>query len=184
MFLVAGLGNPGEKYSQTRHNIGFMVIDEMTKNLNTSNINKSNFKALVEKSANTLYVKPQTYMNLSGEAVGAIACYYDIPLEKVIVIHDDLDLPFGSIKFKQGGSHGGHNGLRSIDAAIGQDYIRVRVGIGKPADRTQVANYVLDRFRKEEFDKINDIIQHCIKSIEALKTQDLMEVKSKYTKTI
>lgn len=184
MFLVAGLGNPGEKYSQTRHNIGFMVIDEMTKNLNTSNINKSNFKAIVQKSNDTLYVKPQTFMNLSGESIGAIACYYNIPLENIIIIHDDLDLNFGAIKFKQGGSHGGHNGLKSIDSALGKEYIRVRIGIGKPELKSDVANYVLSNFRKEEFDKINDIILHCIKSIEAIKCEDLMEVKSKYTTKI
>lgn len=184
MFLVAGLGNPGEKYSQTRHNIGFLVIDAITKNLNTSTINKSNFKAIVQKSNNTLYVKPQTYMNLSGEAIGSISCYYDIPLEKIIVIHDDLDLPFGSIKFKQGGGHGGHNGLRSIDSSIGKEYIRIRVGIGKPQYKEDVANYVLSNFSKEEFDKIDAIISHCIRSVEALHTTDLLEVKSKYTTQI
>ncbi|MEA1915820.1 MAG: aminoacyl-tRNA hydrolase [Campylobacterota bacterium] len=184
MYLIAGLGNPGEKYSQTRHNIGFMVIDEMTKSLNTTNINRSNFKATVEKSLNTLYVKPQTYMNLSGESLGSIANYYNIPIENIIVIHDDLDLPFGTIKFKVGGGHGGHNGLRSIDSHLGKDYIRVRLGIGKPQNKQDVANFVLSRFSQEEFDKINDIILHTIKSIEALKSEDLIEVKSKYTKKL
>ena len=128
MFLIAGLGNPGDKYNFTRHNVGFLVIDEITKRLtNTSNINNSNFKAIVTKTPNTLLVKPQTFMNLSGESILPIADYYNIPNENIIVIHDDLDLSFGSVKFKIGGGHGGHNGLRSIDANIDKDYTPVRV---------------------------------------------------------
>ncbi|RXJ84297.1 aminoacyl-tRNA hydrolase [Arcobacter sp. CECT 8985] len=183
MSLIVGLGNIGEKYLLTRHNIGFMVIDEMARNLNTSNINKSNFKADVLKSSYDLLVKPQTYMNLSGDAVVAIKNYYKIENDDIIVIHDDLDLPFGSIKFKIGGGHGGHNGLKSIDSNIGKDYIRVRIGIGKPEHREDVINYVLDNFSKEELNRLKDIIiPHAIKAIEALKSgESINEIKSKYT---
>lgn len=182
MFLVAGLGNPGDKYKNTRHNIGFMVIDEMTKNLSSSTkISKPNFKAQVLKQDDTIYVKPQTYMNLSGESLQATKEYFKVELANIIVIHDDLDLPFGSIKFKVSGGHGGHNGLRSIDSHISQNYIRIRIGIGKPEDKSQVANYVLDNFTKEESNKLNDIISHAISAVWALKTVPLDIVKSKFT---
>lgn len=181
MYLIAGLGNPGIKYEKTRHNIGFLVIDEIIKNLETSNINNPQFKSIVKKEKSNLYAKPQTFMNLSGEAIEAIADYYDIANENIIIIHDDLDLPFGTIKFKKGGGHGGHNGLRSIDKHIGDDYLRVRVGIGKPLDKNDVANYVLSDFSKEEFEQLDILIPHCIKSIKALQCLPLNEVKSSYT---
>ena len=110
MHLIVGLGNIGEKYQLTRHNVGFLVIDEITKNLNTSNINNPNFQSTLLKSGYNLFSKPTTYMNNSGIAVHSIKEYYKIDLENIIVIHDDLDLPFGTVKFKIGGGHGGHNG--------------------------------------------------------------------------
>ncbi len=181
MYLIIGLGNIGEKYQLTRHNVGFLVIDEITKNLQTTNINKSNFKAEVSKTSNNLFVKPNTYMNNSGQAVVAIKDYYKINIENVIVIHDDLDLPFGTVKFKIGGGHGGHNGLKSIDSCIGKEYIRVRVGIGKPQDKNEVVNYVLSNFSKEELNKLEGIISHTIKAIEALQSESIDEVKTKFT---
>ena len=181
MHLIVGLGNIGEKYQLTRHNIGFLVIDEITKNLSTSNINNPNFQSSLLKSGYNLFSKPTTYMNNSGLAVHAIKEYYKIDLENIIVIHDDLDLPFGTVKFKIGGGHAGHNGLRSLDAHITKEYIRVRIGIGKPSDKGDVANYVLSNFSKEEMNKLVDIIDHTIKAIEALKSEDIDLVKSKYT---
>jgi PTH1 family peptidyl-tRNA hydrolase len=181
MHLIVGLGNIGEKYQLTRHNIGFMVIDEITKNLSTSNIQKSNFHSTLEKSAYDLYSKPTTYMNNSGMAVQAIKEYYKLEMEDIIVIHDDIDLPFGTVKFKIGGGHGGHNGLRSIDAHIGKEYIRVRIGVGKPQDKADVANYVLNNFSKEELNKLPDIINHTVNAIKALKSEDIEQVKTKFT---
>ncbi len=181
MNLISGLGNPGDKYKKTRHNIGFLVIDKITNNLSSSNINNSNFQADIQKYASNLYVKPQTFMNLSGESILSIVDYYDIPNENIIIIHDDLDLPFGTVKFKIGGGHGGHNGLRSIDSHIGKDYIRVRIGIGKPENKGDVANYVLSDFTKEEFLQLDDIIDHVIDSIEALQKTSVEEVKSTFT---
>ena len=181
MHLIVGLGNIGDKYQLTRHNIGFMVIDEITKNLSTSNIQKSNFHSTLEKSAYDLYAKPTTYMNNSGMAVQAIKEYYKLEMEDIIVIHDDIDLPFGTVKFKIGGGHGGHNGLRSIDAHIGKEYIRVRIGVGKPQDKADVANYVLNNFSKEELNKLPDIINHSMDAIKALKSEDIEQVKTKFT---
>ena len=181
MHLIVGLGNIGEKYQLTRHNVGFMVIDEMTKNLATSNINNSNFQSTLLKSGYNLFSKPTTFMNNSGLAVHAIKEYYKIDLENIIVIHDDLDLPFGTVKFKIGGGHGGHNGLRSIDAHIGKEYIRVRIGVGKPQDKADVANYVLNNFSKEELNRLPDIIGHTMNAIKALKSEDIEQVKTKFT---
>lgn len=181
MHLIVGLGNIGEKYQLTRHNVGFMVIDEMTKNLATSNINNSNFQSTLLKSGYNLFSKPTTFMNNSGLAVHAIKEYYKIDLENIIVIHDDLDLPFGTVKFKIGGGHGGHNGLKSIDAHIGKEYIRIRIGVGKPQDKADVANYVLNNFSKEELNKLPDIIEHTMNAIKALKSEDIEQVKSKFT---
>ncbi len=181
MHLIVGLGNIGEKYQLTRHNVGFLVIDEITKSLATSNINKSNFKATVFKSDYNLFVKPNTYMNNSGQAVNAIKEYYKIDIKNIIVIHDDLDLPFGTVKFKIGGGHGGHNGLKSIDSFIGKEYIRIRIGIGKPPTKEDIANYVLSNFSKEELNKLEGIISHTIKAIDLLKSEEIDKVKSKFT---
>ena len=172
MNLIVGLGNIGNEYDKTRHNIGFEVIDKITSNLNQSllsNINNPNFKATIQKYKQTLYIKPTTYMNLSGESIIAIKNYYKIENSEIIIIHDDLDLPFGTIKFKIGGGHGGHNGLRSLDSHIDKDYTRIRIGIGKPEDKSQISNYVLKSFSKEELKILDDeIIPHTIKAVEEL----------------
>jgi len=184
MFLIAGLGNPGEKYSHTRHNIGFLIIDKIVKNLSLSNnINNPNFKAIVTKSQNSLYVQPQTFMNLSGESIVSIADYYDIPNSNIIIIHDDIDLEFGSLKFKIGGGHGGHNGLKSIDSHIGKDYTRIRVGVSKPSNKLDVANYVLSNFSKDEFVQLNEsIINQAINAIQSLQhNNDIEYIKSNFT---
>jgi len=181
MYLIAGLGNPGDKYIKTRHNIGFLVIDEITKKLDTSNISNQNFNSITKKYRTNIYAKPQTFMNESGISILNIVEYYNIPNENIIIVHDDLDLPYGTIKYKIGGGHGGHNGLRSIDEHIGKDYMRIRVGIGKPEDKRDVANYVLSDFSKEEQQKIGDVIDHVISSIEPMKELDINEIKSKFT---
>ncbi|MBL1244022.1 MAG: aminoacyl-tRNA hydrolase [Sulfurimonas sp.] len=146
--LIVGLGNPGPDYAQTRHNIGFMLIDELTKRFNANNVTSSSFLGETYKAKNHFLLKPQTFMNLSGDSVIKVKNFYK--LEDVVVIHDDLDLPFGSLRFKHGGGHGGHNGLKSIDAHIGKEYIRIRMGIGKPEHKGEVASYVLGKFSEDE----------------------------------
>jgi PTH1 family peptidyl-tRNA hydrolase len=179
MTLVIGLGNPDSKYKNNRHNVGFMVIDKLVNDHNTTCINKSSFRGELFKFQNILFLKPNTYMNLSGESVRAVSDYYKP--EKMIVIHDDLDLPFGTLRFKLGGGNGGHNGLKSIDAHMGKDYYRVRIGIGKPKNKQDVANYVLSDFPKMQEEKLQSILDQSVVAVKALINEDLSTISSKYT---
>ena len=180
MTLVVGLGNPDLQYKNNRHNVGFMVIDALLDDHPLAEkITKSNFKGELFKVPSMLLLKPTTYMNLSGESVRAVDDYFKP--EQIIVIHDDLDLPFGTLRFKIGGGHGGHNGLRSMDAHIGAEYIRVRIGIGKPLHKSDVASYVLSDFSVCQREFLPEILNHVKKSIKALLNGDLKEVALQYS---
>lgn len=153
MWLIVGLGNPGSQYQHNRHNIGFMAADEIIRRHNFSGEGKK-FQSLVAEGTidgqKAMVMKPQTYMNLSGQAVQAAVAFYKIPLENVIVLHDELDIAAGKIRVKFAGGAGGHNGLRSIDEHLGQGYWRVRLGIGHPGDKNLVHGYVLGDFAKAD----------------------------------
>ncbi len=179
MTLVVGLGNPTPAYKNNRHNIGFMAIDYLLDSLNPTKINKSTFNGELFKSSKTLFLKPMTYMNNSGESVLKVVNYYDI--EDIIVVHDDLEIPFGSIRLKKGGGNGGHNGLRSIDAHIGKDYERVRIGISKPIYKEDISNYVLSDFTKVEQLCLPKILEHSKNAIECLLENDMASCQSKYS---
>lgn len=179
MMLIVGLGNPGPAYAQTRHNIGFMVIDELCRRHSVQNISKSSFEGELFKMGGHFLLKPLTYMNLSGRSILAVKNFYKI--DEVIVIHDDLDLPFGALRFKQGGGHGGHNGLKSADAAISPNYIRVRMGIGKPEHKSQVADYVLHPFNAQEQSKLANWISASADAVEMLLTHSCSDVAGKYS---
>ena len=179
MTLIVGLGNPDSKYKNNRHNVGFMVIDSIIGDHNLTSINKSSFKGELFKSKNILFLKPHTYMNLSGDSVRAVCDYYKP--DKIIVIHDDLDLPFGTLRYKIGGGNGGHNGLKSIDACIGKDYYRVRIGIGKPKNKGDVANFVLSDFPKADKENLEKIINISAKATKELVNEELSIISSKYT---
>ncbi|WP_294956211.1 aminoacyl-tRNA hydrolase [Sulfurovum sp.] len=181
MTLFVGLGNPGSKYEETRHNIGFRVIDKLVDELGARDISKNAFEGTLYRTANTFFLKPATFMNLSGKSVEIVKQFFKIELEDIIVIHDDIDLPFGAVRFKKGGGHGGHNGLRSLDAHIGKDYIRVRVGVGKPEYKSQVADYVLHPFSAEENLHLTKLIEHVVQACKALLSEELNAVKSKYS---
>jgi peptidyl-tRNA hydrolase, PTH1 family len=146
MYLVAGLGNPGREYESTRHNMGFMAVDSLIRRYASSG-EKQKFKGLLSEGKlcdeKALFLKPQTFMNLSGVSVAEAADFYKIPLDKIIVFHDDMDIPFGKIKIKQGGGAAGHNGLRSLDSHLGNNYWRFRMGIGHPDIKEQTADFVL-----------------------------------------
>lgn len=155
MFLVVGLGNPGSGYAANRHNIGFMAADELVRRYSFGPWRKKFQGQISEGELNgqkVLVLKPETFMNLSGQSVGEVLRFYKIPVEDVIVLHDELDLPPGKLRVKRGGGHGGHNGLRSIDAHCGKEYRRVRLGIGHPGDKARVHGHVLGDFSKAEQD--------------------------------
>ena len=156
MFCLIGLGNPGRKYLQTRHNAGFLVVDRIAEEVNIK-LDQKGFQAVYGKGQlngeQVLLVKPQTFMNLSGDAVGPLIRYYRIPLERVLIIYDDLDLQLGAIRIRLSGSAGGHNGLSSVLKAIGDQAVpRLRVGIGRPAEE-KVVNYVLTTFTGSDLDE-------------------------------
>lgn len=177
--LIVGLGNPGPKYLHTRHNIGFMVVDELVKRYNAQKLSSSSFNGELFKFSNHYLLKPLTFMNLSGEAIVSVKNFYKI--EEVVVIHDDLDLPFGTLRFKRGGGHGGHNGLKSTDEKISQDYTRVRMGIGKPQHKGEVASYVLGDFSTIEAKHLNIWITAACDAVDALLRDSLENVSTKYT---
>jgi PTH1 family peptidyl-tRNA hydrolase len=181
MHLIAGLGNPGEQYRLTRHNVGFMVVERLIGELNPTPVKKSAFKGELYKAGDILLLKPLTYMNRSGESVAAVKNFYKIDTPNIIVIHDDLDLPLGALRFKRGGGHGGHNGLRSIDAHIGSEYLRVRFGIGRPERKEDVVRYVLSPFSQKELACIEPVIDLAAKAALELARKDLEEVRSRYT---
>jgi len=177
--LIVGLGNPGPNYKQTRHNIGFMVIDELIKRHNAQKLSSSSFQGDLFKFTNHFLLKPLTFMNLSGDSIVAVKKFYK--LEEVLVIHDDLDLPFGTLRFKYAGGHGGHNGLRSTDERISKDYARIRMGIGKPEHKGEVASYVLSDFNPKEQEHLETWISHACDAVEFFLTNSLEDTSSKYT---
>ncbi len=155
-WLVVGLGNPGAEYAANRHNVGFMVVDALARELRAGSPRSKFGGELVETNTDGLRVvllKPQQYMNLSGQAVQQASAFFKIAPAQTIVVHDEIDLPYETLRVKVGGGHGGHNGLRSISEHIGPDYLRVRVGVGKPnatGDRERVVGHVLGDFSKAE----------------------------------
>ena len=162
MKLIVGLGNPGEKYSGNRHNIGFMVVDEIVRGYSFAPW-KKRFQGYTSEGQigleKCILLKPSTYMNESGRAVGEAMRFYKLPLGDVIVVHDEIDLKPGVIRVKKGGGNAGHNGLKSISAHAGNDYVRVRLGIDHPGDRALVANYVLQDFAKSDRDWLVPLLE-------------------------
>lgn len=162
MFLIAGLGNPGAEHARQRHNVGFMAADVLADTYGISGWKKQ-FRAEVASGhidgEKVLLLKPQTYMNLSGEAAGEAARFYKIPPERIVALYDELDLPVGRLRIKQNGGHGGHNGIRSLDAHLGKNYWRVRIGIDHPGHKDRVTPHVLGNFKPEEEETIGHLLQ-------------------------
>ena len=162
MKLIAGLGNPGEQYQSSRHNLGFLTLDYLAGRHDIP-LKKQGFEALFGKgkigNERVLLAKPQTYMNLSGIALERLVSYFRVDIKDLIVVHDDLDLPFETIRLKKGGGEGGHKGLMSIVQHVGSaDFIRVRIGIGKPMRKAMVEKYVLSPFAEEEQNAVPSIL--------------------------
>ncbi|HEO1886493.1 TPA: aminoacyl-tRNA hydrolase [Streptococcus agalactiae] len=184
--MIVGLGNPGSKYNDTKHNIGFMAVDRIVKNLDVNFTEDKNFKAEIGSDfingEKIYFIKPTTFMNNSGIAVKALLTYYNISIKDMIIIYDDLDMEVGKIRFRQKGSAGGHNGIKSIIAHLGtQEFDRIKVGIGRPNGRMTVINHVLGKFDKNDeimisntLDKIDNAVNYY------LQTNDFQKTMQKY----
>ena len=180
-WLVVGLGNPGDKYSSTRHNIGFMVADELA-NRFKGKFSSHKYRALVSEvrlgvgseAPKLIIIKPSTYMNDSGNAVAPLAKYFNTAPQQIIAIHDELDIPFNAIRVKLGGGDNGHNGLKSLTQSLSTpEYFRIRVGIGRPTTPQDTADYVLDNFSKAERSVVPDLAMRACDAIESLVTKGL-----------
>ena len=183
-FLIVGLGNPGKEFSQNRHNIGFMVLNHFI-DQQGSRFSRLEYQAFVQKlkwsDATIILAKPQTYMNLSGQSVAPLMHYYKIQLSHLLVIYDDIDLPFGTLRLRANGSSGGHNGLQSIIERLGtQDFPRLRIGVGRPSGKKEAADYVLEDFNADEKGQLPLIIDHAIQTIEDFIRFGLVEAMNRH----
>ena len=181
--LIAGLGNPGPTYQWTRHNAGFLFLDRLA-HLEKVSITRKSFSGLAGEWSHgdkrLVLLKPQTFMNLSGKAVMQALQFYKLPLSHLIVVHDELDLPFGAARFKQGGGHGGHNGLRSIMEQLGKgDFIRLRIGIGKPV-HGDTTNYVLGHFPPEQMESLSQVLDGGLDMLEMMLDEGLPKAMSMF----
>lgn len=184
MKLIVGLGNPGPTYDRTRHNIGFEVIDELANRLNAP-LTQTKWKGLYSMSfqngEKVFLLKPLTYMNVSGESIRPMMDYYDIDIEDLLILYDDLDLPVGKIRLRQKGSAGGHNGVKSTIAHLGtQQFNRIRIGIDRPPAGMKVPDYVLSRFRQEEWQEMESVISICADACEAWLNKPFIEVMNQF----
>lgn len=184
MFLIVGLGNPGSRYARNRHNLGFQVLDRLAAR-HDLRFDRSQKQALVAQGTiagqRVLLAKPQTYMNASGEAVAPLARFYQIPLDRVMVIFDDLDLPLGTLRLRPGGGAGGHNGMRSIIHHLGSDaFPRLRIGIGRPPGRMAPTAYVLQDFRPEEEAEMAIVREQAADAIELWLSEGLPAAMNRY----
>ena len=186
MKIIIGLGNPGRKYEQTRHNAGFMAVDELARGLRFD-LSQEKYHALVGKgrigSIDALLVKPQTFMNESGRSAAAALRYTNAGVADLIVVHDELDLPLGSVRVKTGGGHGGHNGLRSLMDHLGSsDFIRVRIGVGRPAPGRDAAEYVLSPFNADERKAAEDAVGKAADAVRDIVIEGLTKAMNRFNR--
>jgi PTH1 family peptidyl-tRNA hydrolase len=182
---VIGLGNPGPDYAETRHNVGFRVVELLAARAGGGRFSKHRTNADVLEGRlsgrRVVFAKPRTYMNVSGGPVAGLAKYFSVPLEDLVVVHDDLDLGFGVVRLKRGGGEGGHNGLRSISSAVGtKDYLRVRFGIGRPPGRQDPADFVLKRFSGAEKKELEFAVDLAADAAEALLADGLEPAQNRF----
>lgn len=184
MKIIVGLGNPGNEYAKTRHNVGFMLVDALAEHLNI-NLWKDKFNAQIAEgrigTEKILLVKPQTYMNNSGEAVGPLMRWYKVTPEDIIVAHDDMDIPAGTIRIRKKGSSGGHNGIKSLIAHLGsENFPRVRLGVGRPLPGWIVVNHVLAPFPQEDKTAVDEAIKYLIPAVECIVNDSVDMAMNKY----
>ncbi len=187
MYLFVGLGNPGKKHAQNRHNVGFMMIDYLADYFGCPKFiarfhGQFQHVKIHQNQDRLLFLKPETFMNLSGQSVLAALSFYKLPLSNLFVFHDELDLPIGKVRLKNGGGAAGHNGLRSIISKIGADFKRIRIGIGHPGHKSMVTSYVLSDFQDEEEGIIKHTRKVIIESIEVLIARKYQEFQDKISK--
>ena len=186
-YLIVGLGNPGRNHRENRHNIGFMAVDRLAEKY-AINLNAAKSRAIVGDGrildCPAILAKPQTFMNLSGDSVGPLAAFYKIPPENVLVIYDELDLPFGTIRLREQGGAGGHNGMKSLINHLGQEFPRVRLGIGRPPGRMDPAAWVLRDFGEEERPLLTEILAEAIQAIETYLTDGIQLAMSRHNKRL
>lgn len=184
MKLIVGLGNPGKTYDKTKHNIGFEVIDELASRWNAPLLQskfKGAFSTIHRNGEKVILLKPLTYMNLSGESIRPLMDYYDIEIEDVVVIYDDLDLPMGSLRLRQKGSAGGHNGIKSTIAHLGTpNFNRIRIGINRPPQGMKVPDYVLSRFSNEDWTTMQDVVKKSADACEKWLDKPFLEVMNEF----
>jgi PTH1 family peptidyl-tRNA hydrolase len=173
--LIAGLGNPGSQYAHNRHNAGFIVLDELHAHYRFGPW-KARFDGLLSEGSlggrKTYLLKPQTFMNLSGDCIGPMLRFFKLPLEALVVVHDEIDLAAGKLKVKTGGGDAGQNGLRSITATLGPDYRRVRLGIGHPGEKSRVSGHVLQNFSKEDIAWLQPLVGAMVEAAPLLAKDD------------
>lgn len=182
--LVIGLGNPGREYKETRHNVGFMVADRLAARMGAS-FGRLESKALVAKGElagrRVILGKPQTYMNLSGQSVSSLVRFYKVSLESLLVAYDDVDLPFGVLRLRPGGGSAGQKGMASIIQSLGgQNFSRLRIGIGRPPGRMEAADYVLQKFSRSEQEQLDEILDRAADAVQAFVTQGLEMAMNQY----
>ncbi len=173
MLLIVGLGNPGKKYERNRHNVGFMAVDELRSSLGLPDY-REKFSAFWTKGDDVALLKPQTFMNLSGDSIQPCAAFLKVKPADILVVHDELDLPFGEVRLKAGGGHAGHNGLRSTIERLGSpEFLRVRIGIGRPPPgfRGDVADYVLQDFDTSERAELPDVVARALAAVKKVITE-------------
>ncbi len=179
-WLIVGLGNPGEEYRLTRHNIGFLVLERLAKRKGVS-LKEKTGEALWGRGEGIILAKPMTYMNRSGEAVKVLVRYWEVPLERLLVVHDDIDLPFGRLRIKRGGGHGGHKGVHSIIASLQDDrFPRLKLGIGRPSQKEEVVNYVLGNFTPAEEEALPAYLEKAVEAIETLLSEGIEEAMNRF----
>ena len=189
MHLIMGLGNPGAEYAQTRHNAGFLLVEKLAAQWKADWTNERKFKARMARSdrqgKRVLLCEPQTFMNLSGETVGEVAGFYQLPLPQLIVAVDDADLPFGEIRLRPGGSSGGHHGLESIEQHLGsREFARLRIGIGRKDGARQITNYVLGKFEPAEQELLEKILERAANQVECWLAAGLQKAMSQFNGVI
>jgi PTH1 family peptidyl-tRNA hydrolase len=186
-FLIVGLGNPGRKYRGNRHNIGFMAVDKLAAAHGITSSSVQN-KAIVGNgrihSHPVIIAKPQTFMNSSGDSVGPLAKYYKIPQENVFIVYDELDLPFGTVRLREKGGAGGHNGMKSIINHLGQEFPRMRLGIGRPPGQMPVQAYVLQDFHKSDVPVLEDVLDVAVRAIETYLKEGIQMAMSRHNGTV